>query len=420
MALFSFRHSVKTFSPKCESASRIAQTGQTAAHLRYITRPAAAGAVIRQRLDHTTDTRQAQAAEQAAQGRRGRVCERFIVALPVEASREQRLELAQAFAEALTQEKAGYILAIHDKAGNDQRNPHFHLVAFDKHEKTGGRGRPRSILGMARKNAVETWAKRWADIHNSKMNEWGFGPESSITHLSFEERGINRVPEIHEGPASRAMMDRGQAANSKSEWKHIDAGNTRAEANITIRQINQLNEEIENDTGSRLGSRDRRNQAQGDSSRPTFGKDGGRRCAVPFGTVEPTENPFPPRQEPSRNQQPPWIVGERPKKLGHPSRGPQQREGQRYSGSAFERPAGLPGGRRRVRRVFLELIFLRETLRARLATLKGRRQRLYENSASQDKQRSSIYTSAESSQCETEVANDCITSGRPHSFGLER
>jgi hypothetical protein len=379
MALFSFRHSVKTFSPKCEKVNRIAAQGQTAAHLRYITRPAAAREVIRQRLDHSTDARQAQAAESEAQRRRGRVCERFIVALPVEASPEQRLELAQAFAETLTKGKAGYILAIHDKAGNDQRNPHFHIVAFDTQEKSGGRGRPRSVLGMARKNAVEMMAEQWADIHNKKMDGWGFGPESNITHRSYDEQGVDRVPEIHEGPASRAMMDRGKKPESKKDSKNIDVGKSRAEANVIIREINQLNQEIENVSGNRLGSADRAHSVQGDSRCPPFGKDSQRSGAMPFGTIGTKESYVSPLKEPSRNHQPPWIAGERAESSTDADTGPQLRKNHRHSTGACERPVGPPVRRSRVRRVFLELIFLRDTLRARLATLGGRRRALPTN-----------------------------------------
>ena len=131
MALFSFRHSVKTFSEKRTDESRAAKVGQTAAHLRYITRPQAARTVLRQRLKGSTDAATAQEVEEAAQRRKGRACERFIVALPVEATPEQREALVRAFAEKLTGGVAGYIAAIHDKQGNDQSNPHFHLVAFD-------------------------------------------------------------------------------------------------------------------------------------------------------------------------------------------------------------------------------------------------------------------------------------------------
>ncbi len=94
-------------------------------------------------------------AEDVAQKRKGRVCECFIVALPVEVSGEQREALTRAFAERLTGGVAGYVVAIHDQQGNDQNNPHFHLVAFDVMIKSGGRGRPKSTLGMARRGALD-------------------------------------------------------------------------------------------------------------------------------------------------------------------------------------------------------------------------------------------------------------------------
>lgn len=66
MALFSFRHLVKTFSDKRSAASRAAKHGQTAAHLKYVTRPKAARVVIRARLANPTDALIAVAAERTA------------------------------------------------------------------------------------------------------------------------------------------------------------------------------------------------------------------------------------------------------------------------------------------------------------------------------------------------------------------
>ena len=152
MALFSFRHSVKTFSDKRTVEGRSAQRGQTAAHLRYITRPKAAREVLRERMTKPSYAAAAQEAEDAAQKRKGRVCERFIIALPIEATYEQRASLAKAFAEKLTGGVAGYVAAIHDQHGNDRSNPHFHLVAFDVMIKSGGRGRPKSTLGMQKRH----------------------------------------------------------------------------------------------------------------------------------------------------------------------------------------------------------------------------------------------------------------------------
>lgn len=233
MALFSFRHSVRTFSPKRSKNERAAEHGQTLAHLRYVTRPNAARMVLRARV--ADDPEAARTAEQAAEKRGGRVAERFILALPVEATAEQRAALAQAFAEELTRGVAGYVLAIHDVRGNDARNPHCHLLAFDAFEKGGGHGRPRSVMGMAREGAVERAAALWARVHNERMDAWGYGAESRITNLSLAAGGIDRVPTIHEGAAARKMAARGAPMPAKDPWKRIDAGHTRALPNRIIR-----------------------------------------------------------------------------------------------------------------------------------------------------------------------------------------
>lgn len=374
MALFSFRHSVKTFSPKCESADRVAREGQTASHLRYITREAAARVVLRERLDHLDDTEQARSAERAAMKRRGRVCERFIIALPVEASETQREDLARRFANELSQGKAGFVLAIHDKAGNDIRNPHFHLVAFDHHERSGGRGRPRSVLGMARKNAVEQKAKLWADIHNEMMRTWGFRQDSMISHLSFSERGVDQIPQIHEGPAARNIAARGSAVQSKPEWRHVDAGHSRADANQVIKEINQLKRKASHDI--RLGSGNEGSPVQGNSSSPPWRKDAGRGGRGIDGPSIAGQAPERYSQDDQGDRSPPWVAGSRV--AGHSgAAGEQPRKSTTPPFCApMERRSRAVRRRRSIRRVFLELIFLRDTLRARLATLGGRRHAL--------------------------------------------
>ena len=222
MAIFSFRHSVKTFSDKRRMDTRAAELGQTASHLRYITRPSAARVVLQERLADGSRAAAARKAEIEARKRRGRVCERFIVALPVEASLAQREVLIRTFAERFSQGVAGYVAAIHDQHDNDINNPHAHLVFFDVQRRTGGRGRPSSTLGMARNNAVENSARLWTQIHNKMMREWGFGSGSEISHLSYRDQGIDRIPTIHEGAASRTIPEAKKA--SKNRWRHIDQG----------------------------------------------------------------------------------------------------------------------------------------------------------------------------------------------------
>lgn len=361
MALFSFRHSVRTFSEKRTADVRAAKRGQTAAHLRYITRPAAAREVLRDRLTGGDDREVAEVAERAAAARKGRVCERFIIALPVEASAEQRVALVRAFCEAITHGKAGYVAAIHDKAGNDIGNPHAHIAAFDRHEKTGGRGRPRSVIGMARKNAVETAAARWADIHNRLMSSWGYGPNSHIDHRSFAARGIDRVPEIHEGPGARAVAAKGQSPAAKAAWRAIDGGHTRAEANALIREINAIREVADDHQDPhRLGRGNdpHAGQRRGRSEDERAGGERGR-------TSDP--HPRPPFAAPERTCQgdggdqgrpkhPPFLVVARAR--SEPAAPPPA--------CPMARPDRDLRRGRVLRRVYRELVMWRDTLVARL------------------------------------------------------
>jgi len=358
MALFSFRHTVKTFSLKREKNAREAFVGQTAGHLRYITRPRATSVVIRQRVCSNVNVVVGKAAEDAAQRKKGRVCERFRVALPVETSAEQREALVRAFGEALTEGLAGYVAAIHDQY------PHFHMVAFDHYQKSGGRGRPRSTLGMARKNAVERTAKLWADTHNRLMKSWGFDNNSMIDHRSFKDRGIDRIPQIHEGPGSRALAAKGKTPVSKDEWAKIDSGHTRAEANQLIREINAFKKaEHDEEPANRLGSRDdglpEEHPVNRETyrTRPYFVDRGDRSAGSTFAHAEQTGNNFDGDQ--GRAKKPPFL-----------NRDPPDAEGQNTQ-KETNPPPFLAWNRIRhrygVRRIYIELVMLRDMLSARLA-----------------------------------------------------
>lgn len=358
MSLFSFRHSVKTFSDKRADDGRAAKRGQTAAHLKYITRPQAARVVLRERLTCSSDVLAADAAEVEAETRKGRVCERFIIALPIEATPDQRRDLVRAFCEAITRGVAGYVAAIHDQHGNDIKNPHAHIVAFDVQQKGGGRGRPRSTIGMARKNAVEETAALWAATHNRLMAGWGYGAESQISHLSYAARGIERIPTIHEGATTRQMCGRGAEPSLKSEWRHIDSGHSRAEANAIIREINTLKQEIENDeidSTHRLGSDDERNRGK----RQGIGKDGGAHGFGDGGSVGPDALPWAAdcADGVDDDQDGRAEATALPPFASPTATAPQI--------PPFAPRSGLRGGRG-IRRIFRELVMLRDTLQALL------------------------------------------------------
>ncbi len=281
--------------------------------------------------------------------------------VPVETSGEQREALVRAFAEKFTHGIGSYVAAIHDQQGNDISNPHFHLVAFDVMQKSGGRGRPRSTLGMARKNAIENTAKAWADLHNAMMKKWGFGAEFMISHLSLFERGIDRIPTIHEGASARAMAHAGKEPVRKPEWRGIDEGHSRAEANKVIHEINEAKEKI-NEREYRLGRNDEQNGKKRDQCRAEsresrgWSGEGSGNTAPPFATTGGIETETGRAGKPSKR--PPFTNyaadRQRPGRSGNQF--PLSRLGRRRRAR----------GRHRVRRIFRELIWLRDTLWARL------------------------------------------------------
>lgn len=360
MALFSFRHTVKTFSEKRTDEARVAELGQTAAHLRYICRPKAARVVIEERLVGGTRRSAATAAEMDAQRRRGRVCERFVVALPVEASDDQREALVRGYADLISHGIAGYVAAIHDQHSNDKNNPHVHFVFFDVQQKGGGRGRPKSTLGFARKHAQESAARQWSEYHNGMMKAWGFGAASMITHLSYADRGIERIPTIHEGAGARATSH--SVKKSKPSWKSVDQGKTRAEANAVIQEINILKGKLDERT-NRLGTTLGGDEAQFSCSIEKQREFSGRSREAAAGSR-------PPFQQNRKNG------GDDSSAFGNSkSTSSAKRQGfdaltggqsSAFLASAYSGPdrSFWLGGR--VRRVFFELKMLRDTLKARL------------------------------------------------------
>lgn len=367
MALFSFRHSVKTFSKKVVRQSRIAKLGQTLAHIRYITRDSAARVIMSERLPESDFGETAATVERAAERSGGRVCERFTLALPLEANEEQRKALVVAFAEHITKGEAGYIAAIHDKKENDLLNPHSHLICFDTFTRKGGRGRPSSVMGMASKNAIEKAAEDWANIHNKLMNEWGFGVESFIDHRSYAERGIDLVPTIHEGPGARKIAARQPNIENKPEWQHIDDGHTRAEANKLIKQINSAKENLNEQRTNRLRGDDDANADRVQGSVPWLGTSGrsnrgngrtatGQRNGI---AKEPRNNePNFGRLASCQNRSGPPFKVEQAQSRPTPSSTPSMVHSPKTNSSRVRRP--------RLRRTFRALVMYRDTLQSRL------------------------------------------------------
>lgn len=212
----------------------------TGAHVDYITRRKALGRLDGARLPVDRDGAR-DFFRRAEDGSRanGRVADKVMLALPKELNPEQRAELVRGFADDVTGGRAPWLAAHHDK-GKDAQNPHCHLVFRDQDPETGKR-----VFGTSERGSTQRLRGMWQD-HTNRALERAGRPER-IDARSLKAQGIDREPQIHEGPRNRAAAENGRrpvsrprnfrnGAGAKSpsrkvDYPSLDRGLTRAEYN---------------------------------------------------------------------------------------------------------------------------------------------------------------------------------------------
>ena len=203
------------------------------------------------------------AVEEVETAKDSRLAREFVVALPIELSREQQIELLQDFIrEQFVADGMCADAAIHDTDGH---NPHAHilltvrpldeqgkwqyktekeylcmrngeeqgftaaeaqgLVRADKHPKSTRYGRQNPI--SERWNSEEqlaAWRAAWADVTNRYLEH--AGREERIDHRSNAARGLDEIPTIHEGAAAQALERRSIISDLCELNRQIKADNT--------------------------------------------------------------------------------------------------------------------------------------------------------------------------------------------------
>ena len=234
-----------------------------AAHIRYISRTNACRAFLGNRLPSEPGKAQRwMKVEEASDRKNARICEKVMIALPRELNAAQRVELVRDFAERVTQGKAPWLAAVHDK-GKDQSNPHCHLVFRDRDTQTGRRvlhmsaGKSeRALLKEQGIDAMTTDRMRviWEHAANEHLERAEFSER--IDHRSLEAQGIERDPTIHEGVKAKQMTARGERPQSKVvafanaptarsgkrlvDYRKLDDGSTRQEYNASIVELAEV------------------------------------------------------------------------------------------------------------------------------------------------------------------------------------
>jgi len=146
------------------------------------------------------------AAEGAETRKNARVAREYLVALPVELSPPQRLELVRGFSQELS-DRYGFAvdLAVHaprDFPGSDARNFHAHLLATTREVRMEGLG-AKTTLDMSDRNRREVGLppvinellhvrERWAAVTNEALQQ--AHQEVRVDHRSLEAQGVDREP----------------------------------------------------------------------------------------------------------------------------------------------------------------------------------------------------------------------------------
>lgn len=147
------------------------------------------------------------------------------LALPHELTSVQRCELVRGFVRAAFVD-AGMIadIALHAPGEDgDHRNHHAHILLTMRRidgESFGTKERSWNATAL-----LEQWRIMWADHVNRALAE--ALSSACVDHRSLEAQGINRLAQIHLGPAVIEMQRRGMATDRADRAQAIAGTNTR-------------------------------------------------------------------------------------------------------------------------------------------------------------------------------------------------
>lgn len=192
------------------------------------------------------------AVEQAEKGSRAQLAREYEVALPVELSREEQIQLVRDFAKENFVDKGMCVdFSIHDKKDG---NPHAHIMLTTRPiEKDGTWGAKATNEYVLDKNGerilqkidkqnrkiykrvkIETtdWNTKeflqrsresWAEKVNQELEKKSL--PQRIDHRSFKEQGIEKIPTQHIGVSANAMEKRGIESQRGNENREIKKAN---------------------------------------------------------------------------------------------------------------------------------------------------------------------------------------------------
>lgn len=159
----------------------------------------------------------------------GRVYKEIEAALPRELSASEQEALARSFAQEITsRHELPYTLAIHEGRGD---NPHFHLMISDRtkdgierppeqHFKTTSKANPEKggapkVRELSKVEWVQEVRQSWEKAANLALEK--AQSKERIDHRSYQERGIEKTPQIHLGIKAARVKEMREAAYNQGE-----------------------------------------------------------------------------------------------------------------------------------------------------------------------------------------------------------
>jgi hypothetical protein len=225
--------------------------GSASLYARYITRNEACTVILGERMPVDGKLNAWLDAQEQGDRKNARVIDKVIVALPLELTRDQNIELLQAFGERMTAGRASWMAAIHDGPGNAD-NPHAHMIFRDRDVATG-----RRVMLTSEPGSTERFRDAWEQEANLALER--AGRAERIDKRSLADQGIAREPQIHVGAGAMALAEKNHEFRSAEKeitrlidgapsivtvnYPAIDEGKTRFEENEERKARNREREE---------------------------------------------------------------------------------------------------------------------------------------------------------------------------------
>lgn len=132
----------------------------------------------------------------------------IIAALPRELSHEQNIQLVREFvADQFVARGMIADIALHDKDASDGgRNPHVHIMLTLRDVSADGFGKKNRVWNDQR--LVSLWRDAWEKKTNDALEAAGF--EERVSLKSYEEQGIDKIPQEHLGYEAAALERKGK------------------------------------------------------------------------------------------------------------------------------------------------------------------------------------------------------------------